>query len=100
MKTYWLSFADEDSGRNLGVCVVEVSVEQAAEAISIAASANPDGFPEGHEWIVAAIGQSVLMECNPGGDVQAIEVDPSQLPADLPRNRVIQEAELKRRGWA
>jgi hypothetical protein len=97
MKTYWLSFCAEDTGQNIGVCVVEVSDEQAAEAVQIAKAANPGGvYPDGHEWIVAAIGQSLLMECNPGGHVEATEVDPSTLPAALPRNRLVQKDELQR----
>ena len=99
-KTYWLSFADEGSGKNLGTCVVEVSAEQAAEGMEVAKRANPGGvIPKGHEWVLAAIGQSLLMECNPGGHVQALEVDPALL-GGIPRNRLIQEDELKRNGWA
>jgi hypothetical protein len=33
MKTCWLSFCDEKTGQNLGVCVVEVSDEHAREAV-------------------------------------------------------------------
>ena len=100
MKTFWLSFADEQSGVNLGVCVVQVSQEQAADAVDIARRLNPGGYPDGHEWVIAAVGQAVLMECNPGGNVQPMEVDPNHLPADLPRNRLIQQTELEQNGWA
>ena len=98
-KTYWLSFCD-DEGRSTGVCVVEVTAEEAADARDIAARLSPAGYPDGHEWIVAAVGQSLRMECNPGGSAQATEVDPEQLPPDLPRNRLLREDELKRNGWA
>ena len=60
MKTYWLSFADEDSGRNLGVCVVQVSDEHVAEAVEVATRVNPEGYP-GDDWVLAAIGRSRLM---------------------------------------
>lgn len=98
MKTYWLSFADEETGCNLGICVVEVTAEQAEEAAAILRA--PVELADGRDWVGGAIGQSLLMECNPGGAVQALEADPASLPPDLPRNRLIQEAELKRRGWA
>jgi hypothetical protein len=98
-KTYWLSFCD-DAGKNFGVCVVDVTDEQAEEAVSIARDLNPDGYPKGHEWVVAAIGQSLRMGCNPGGDVQSVEIDPGSMATDLPRNRLLQESELRRRGWA
>ena len=99
MKTYWLSFCDEHTGERLGVCVVEVSEEQAREAVEVVKGIK--GFcPEGEEWPVAAIGQSLAMECNPGGDVQATEVDLTRLPPDVPRNRLLQSDELRRNGWA
>jgi hypothetical protein len=95
-KTFWLSFADEGTGRNLGVCVVDVSADIAAQSLETAKQTNRD--PAG-AWIVADIGLSVFYNCNPGGTVQAIEVDPARLPG-IPRNRLIQEDELQRNGWA
>jgi len=102
MKTYWLSFCDANTGENIGVCVVDVSDEDAEEAAKIVKRINPQGIcPDGEQWTFAAIGQTLLMECNPGGDVSVTEVrDPSVLPADLPRNRLIQVDELRRNGWA
>jgi hypothetical protein len=100
MKTYWLSFCDAKTGENIGVCVVEVSDEQADEAVDIVKRIK-GSCPDGEEWTAAAIGQSLLMECNPGGSVLATEVvDPSVLPPDLPRNRLLREDELQRNGWA
>jgi hypothetical protein len=101
MKTYWMSFADATTGENLGVCVITVSAEQAAEAVALVKCINPEGRCEnGEEWTVAAVGQSLRMECNPGGGMQLTEVlDPSVLPADLPRNRLIRLEELQRNGW-
>lgn len=98
-KTFWISFCDSDTGKNIGVCVVEVTGEQAEEAIAIHKQVNPQGEHPTDEWMIAAIGQTLLMECNPGGEVAMQEVpDPSVLPPDLPRNRLIQEDELKRNG--
>lgn len=101
MKTYWMSFADSTTGKNLGVCVVEVSTEQAEAAVAIVQRANPAGIcPDGEEWIAAAVGQSLLMECNPGGAVEITEVfDPSVLPVDLPRDRLIRLEDLRLNGW-
>ncbi|HEX4915008.1 MAG TPA: hypothetical protein VFV51_13665, partial [Vicinamibacterales bacterium] len=99
-RTFWISFCDSDTGKNIGICVVEVTSEQAEEAIAIHRQVNPHGEHPTDEWMVAAIGQTLLMECNPGGEVAMQEVvDPSVLPPDLPRNRLIQEDELKRNGW-
>lgn len=100
MKTYWLSFCDEHTGQNIGVCLVEVSEEDLTEAVHVIRTVNPRANPTDNEaWAAAAIGQSLKMECNPGGAAEAIEVDPKQLP-DMPRNRLIQEDELRRNGWA
>ena len=95
-KTFWLSFADEETGRTLGVCVIDVSAEIAAQSVETAKRMNRD--PSG-AWTMAAIGLSVFYECNPGGSVEALEVDPARLPG-IPRNRLIQADELKRNGWA
>ena len=101
MKTYWLSFCDERTGENIGICVVEVSEEDIDEAAEVIKTVNPDASPSDSEkWAIAAIGESIKMECNPGGEAQAIQVDPAQLPADIPRNRLIQQDELRRNGWA
>jgi hypothetical protein len=56
MVTFWLSFADEETGRNLGVCVIDVSAEIAAQSVATAQQMNRD--PAG-AWTVAAIGLSV-----------------------------------------
>ena len=100
IKTFWISFCESKTGKNIGVCVAEVTSEQAEEAIAIHKQVNPHGRHLGDEWTVAAIGKSRLMGCNPGGEVLVHEVvDPSVLPADLPKNKLIQEDELKRHGW-
>lgn len=84
---YWISFCD-DTGNNIGVCLVEVSEEDLAEAVKVIKTVNPDATPsELEKWAIAAIGQSLRMECNPGGAAEVIEVDPMQL-ADMPRNRL------------
>jgi hypothetical protein len=101
MKTYWMAFAEATTGKNLGVCVVEVTAEQAAEAVALVKRINPKGKCEhGEEWTVAAVGQSLRLKCNPGGGMQLTEVlDPSVLPVGLPRNTLILPEELQQNGW-
>lgn len=100
MKTYWLSFCDADTGENLGVCLIDVTEEDLDDAVAVFKRANRNVHPtESEAWVHAAIGASLRMKCNPGGSVEAIEVDPTQLP-DMPRNRLIPEGELRRNGWA
>jgi hypothetical protein len=100
IKTFWISFCDSKTGKNIGICVVQVTGQQAKEAIAIHERANPHGRHPGDEWTIAAIGKSLLMGCNPGGEVLVKEVvDPSVLPADLPKDKLIQEDELKQNGW-
>lgn len=101
IKTFWRSFGEGDTGRNLGICVVDVDEDRLEDALAIVERLNPGARPTDREkWALAAVGQALLLECNPGGHVQAIDVDPTQLPTDLPRNRLIQEDELRRNGWA
>ena len=95
-----MSFCDSKTGQSIGVCVVQVTARQAEEAIAIHQGLNPDGNHPGDEWTIAAIGKSVLLGCNPGGDVAITQiVDPDRLPADLPRNTLISHDELTRKGW-
>lgn len=100
IKTFWISFCDSKTGKNIGICVVQVTSAQAEEAIAIHERVNPDRLNPGDEWTVAAIGKSLLMGCNPGGEVAIREVvDPSVLPVDLPKNKLLQIDELQRNGW-
>src|SRR5262245_59471168 len=99
-RTYWLSFCDQDTGESLGVCLVQVSEGDLPEAVSVIKRVNPAANPTDEEtWVIAAIGQSLAMECNPGGSVESTQVDPAQLPG-MPLNRLISGEELRRKGWA
>ena len=49
---------------------------------------------------MSKLGQTLRNACNPGGEVAVTEVrDVSVLPQDLPKNKLIQEKELKGNGW-
>ena len=72
VRTFWLSFCDE-TGANIGVCLVEVSEEALDEAVTVIKGVNPAAIPsESEKWAIAAVGQSLKMECNPGGAAEAI----------------------------
>src|SRR5262245_7565491 len=98
-RTYWLSFVDPDAAvgsKFLGVCVVDVDLEDAADA-QIEAEAAPARdhqncrcvmcTPDSHAgWIIAAVHQARLMGCNPGGEVQAQDITGDPAP---PKNRLL-----------
>lgn len=98
-KTFWLSFGDgekPDGEQFLGVAVVDVSVEEAADALEDIRTRFPKASP-GAEWIAAATRKAWLMGCNPGGAVLCAEVPPEHA-AVLPRNRLLTNEELERFG--
>lgn len=87
-RTYWLSFADPSTGRNLGVVIVTLTAEDAATALEAA----PDMFDKTNgPWIVAAAQKAWLLGCNPGGEVVAYRVSDD---AVLPHDRLLQRAEI------
>jgi len=93
VKTYGLEFVDPETGQFLGVCVIDVTVEQAADELP---SLPPQAMP-GAEWLSAAVRRAWVVGANPGGQVRIGEVDPI-LAAQLPRNRLMLEPELAERG--
>jgi len=96
MKTFWLSFSDPDrpaGQRFLGVCIVDVTVEMAAEAFAQVTRRWPHRQADGAEWLAAAIRQAHQLGCNPGGDVASWEVPPD-IAARCPRNRLLLRPEL------
>lgn len=90
-KTFWLSFCDGSRPKGqqfLGVSVVDVTEEEAVDAAL--------ERPYGDRWVVAACKKAWAMECNPGGSMMSAEMT-SDLDK-LPRNRLMQAAELKSLG--
>jgi len=95
-KTFWLSFVDPDGvpgQRHRGACVVDVSDEDVAALL--AEKPLPKTAVPGAEWIAAAIRVAWFYECNPGGEVGVIEVDPDHA---APRNRLLVGDELAKWG--
>lgn len=89
MRTYWLSFADETG--SLGVCVVDVTEDDAAKERP---RLPPTAMP-GAEWLAAAIRLSWMYGCNPGGNVGLQQI-PTSTP--VPRNRLLTDDEVTQ--WA
>jgi hypothetical protein len=88
-RTFWMSFADEDGFR--GACVIEVDAAEAAVAKADIDVRFPRHAPDA-EWMAAAMTKAWQYGCNPGGQVQFAEIEPT---APIPRNRLLQEAEVK-----
>jgi len=98
MRTFWLSFCDGDrpTGEQfLGVAVVDVSDDQATAALEDIKTRFTHAQP-GAEWLGAAMREAWRLGCNPGGEVQSME-----LPQDdprlvmVPRGRLMQKPELE-----
>jgi hypothetical protein len=73
-KVFWLSFCDPDLPKGeqfLGACLIEVTAADAHEA-----TIRPFPFaPAGSDWLAAALRKANSLGCNPGGEVEALEVD-------------------------
>ena len=98
MKTFYLSFCDNDrpeGQRFLGACVVDVTQEDADNALVVLAARFPQALPES-EWIAAAMTKAHREKCNPGGEVMSCEI-PQDNPALAlyPRNTLMSLAELE-----
>lgn len=77
-KTFWLSFCDGDrpKGRQfLGVAVVDVSAEEAADMLLEVMLRFPNA-QDGAEWVGAAARKAHRLGCNPGGEVGSVEMPP------------------------
>lgn len=75
-KTFWLSFCDNDKPNGeqfLGACVVDVSEEQANDALTDIDVRFPN-HADGAEWIGAAIKAAWELGCNPGGEMASFEM--------------------------
>lgn len=101
-RTFWLSFADADKPKGkqfLGVAIVEVDEQAAAEALIDIALRFPMA-QDGAEWIAAASRKAWATGCNPGGQVASVEVAADLLEnlAGTPRHVLLQKPDLRRLG--
>ncbi len=99
MRTFWLSFCDDDRPEGqqfLGACVVDVTQDDADEAAAFIALAFPLAV-EGGEWIGAATRKAHRMRCNPGGHVATADVTDAraEMLALYPRDTLMSKAELE-----
>jgi predicted RecA/RadA family phage recombinase len=98
-RTFWLSFVDPESGKNLGVAIVDVTE---ADVTVLLAEGFHTRFPKakpGAEWIAAATRVAWAHNCNPGGQVGSAELTgDAALLAHAPRNRLMDRPELEARG--
>ena len=77
---------------------MEVTDDDRIAQIEWVKSRNPRGVVnEGADWLAAAMEKAREMGCNPGGSVQGEHIGYDRLPPDAPRNKLMQEAELRER---
>jgi len=93
VRSYGLLFVDPATGQYLGGCVLDVTVEQAADELP---SLPPTAMP-GAEWLAAAVRRAWAVGANPGGQVAIAELPPD-VAATLPRDRLMLLPELEERG--
>jgi hypothetical protein len=101
-RRFWLSFVDParpEGEQFLGVCIVEVTEAEAADAKAIIDRQFPQ-HAEGAEWIAAATRKAWAMGCNPGGEVATADITDATPPegVTLPLDRMLQRAELQALG--
>lgn len=102
MKTFWLSFCDNEKpeGQQFsGVCVVDVPDDLAAVTKMMLITTHPH-HQSGAEWTAAAIRLAWLHGCNPGGQVKSIELVPRTdaeraIVAQMPRNVLMSKTKLR-----
>src|SRR5437870_1294062 len=103
-KLFWLSFVTDDKPegeRFLGAAIVEVTSEEAAEALEEIRVKFLRAI-EGAEWIAAASRKAWRTGCNPGGEMGSCEIPPDapREILDAPRHELMQRTELSVRGIA
>lgn len=103
-QTWWLSFCDAQrpTGQQfLGVAIVDVDDDDAAEAKAIIDARFPDHEPDA-EWTAAATRKAHRLGCNPGGDVGSVRIDQAPnfgaMDGRLPRNRLLSKTQLAELG--
>jgi hypothetical protein len=94
-RTYWLSFAAEDTGFR-GACVVDVTQEDA----DIELEETPWMYDKVNgPWLAAAARKAWLVGANPGGAIASLRLPASEKASELPRNRLMSREEIEDRGW-
>lgn len=101
-RRFWLSFVDDNRPKGekfVGVCIVEVTDEEAAEA-KIEVDAMFPNHAEDAEWVAAASRKAWATGCNPGGQVAVLDLadDPVTDYSAVPLYRLLQRADLERLG--
>jgi hypothetical protein len=95
MKTFWLSFVDEDrpeGDRFLGVAIVQVTEADVAAVLPQLNAQFPHRLPDS-EWIAAATRKAHRLGCNPGGQVMSLELHAGEVPPAIWLNRLLTRAE-------
>jgi len=99
-KTFWLSFCDptRPTGEQfLGVCIVDVTQEDADEAL-LDVVLNFPCAQEGAHWIGAASRKAHREGCNPGGEMASMDITGVPSPVPLVKNQLLSFADLERLG--
>lgn len=97
MRTYWLSFCDPErpeSEQFLGACLVEVTDEDAATALTFITEHFPKHAP-GAEWQAAAARKAHREGCNPGGQILQIDVTGHPMLRLYPLHKLLSMAEIE-----
>ena len=99
MKTFWLSFCDNELPKGqqlLGACIIDVTEADAEMAVMEVAQRFPLAQPDA-EWIAAALRKAHELGCNPGGEVATLEI-PIDHPmlALYPRGVLMDRATIER----
>lgn len=105
-QTWWLSFSDPDLPKGqqfLGMAIVDITEEDAvAVHDEVDATLGGQRRVAGDtdlDWMAAAIRESHMMGCNPGGCVLSGRIDHvpgfPERDARIPRNRLLSKADLE-----
>ena len=95
-RSFWLSFVDADrepGDRFLGVCVVDITDEEAAAILPEVRAKFPRALPDA-EWLAAAVRKAWDLGVNPGGEIATQELPPNRLFAAMPRDCLLSRADL------
>lgn len=96
-KLFWMSFCDADRPKGqhfLGVSIVPVSQEE-VDALMPEIIVRFTHRLAGVEWLAVASRKAHEMGCNPGGEVQAVELEGAPLPDGVPLCKLMSKADLE-----
>ncbi len=92
MKSFWLSFADDNGF--LGACVVDVEAPEDPACLCEVCKSSPNAG-----WNLAAVRKAHQLKVNPGGDVRIMELNRDLTMTDLlPRNKLLTKDQVKALG--